>query len=189
MTEPLCRTDKQEERRVKCAVTSAVVKLFLSTHSTHIHAQTALLLLLTFNLDHWRQFLLEIINTDRSTNQLHDLECARMTRTAAKTRKRQNRLMMMTMMMITLTRVIQMWCTLMKRKSHNLCYTELYYLNLQICQFLLFCMLLQCGVGLESVSMLIKKDRSWWCGHVRRKDDADQVKQCITMETDETRQN
>ena len=37
-------------------------------------------------------------------------------------------------------------------------------------------------LGLESVSLMIKKSRLRWFGHVERKDDNDCVKRCITWE-------
>ena len=41
---------------------------------------------------------------------------------------------------------------------------------------------------LEAVGVVIIKGRIWWFGHVERKDDAYLVKQCMMMETVETRQ-
>jgi len=38
-------------------------------------------------------------------------------------------------------------------------------------------------LGLESVSLVIKKGRLRWLEHAEDKDDADCVKQCIRMET------
>ena len=42
--------------------------------------------------------------------------------------------------------------------------------------------------GLEPVSLLIKKNRLRWFGHVERKDDNDWVKRCITWEVEGIRQ-
>ena len=39
-------------------------------------------------------------------------------------------------------------------------------------------------LGLEPVSLMIKKSRLRWFGHVERKDDDDWVKRCITWEAD-----
>ena len=41
---------------------------------------------------------------------------------------------------------------------------------------------------LEPVSLMIKKSRLRWFGHVERKDDNDWVKHCMTWEVDEVRQ-
>jgi len=38
--------------------------------------------------------------------------------------------------------------------------------------------------GLEPVSLMIKKSRLRWFGHVERKDDNDRVKRCITWEVE-----
>jgi len=43
-------------------------------------------------------------------------------------------------------------------------------------------------VGLEPVSLMIKKSRLRWFGHVERKDDNDWVKHCITWEVEGIRQ-
>ena len=43
-------------------------------------------------------------------------------------------------------------------------------------------------LGLESVSLMIKKSRLRWFRHVERKDDNDWVKRCITWEVEEIRQ-
>ena len=43
-------------------------------------------------------------------------------------------------------------------------------------------------LGLEPVSLMIKKSRLRWFGHVERKDDNDWVKRCITWEVEEIRQ-
>ena len=43
-------------------------------------------------------------------------------------------------------------------------------------------------LGLESVSLMIKKSRLRWFGHVERKDDSDWVKRCITWEVEVIRQ-
>ena len=43
-------------------------------------------------------------------------------------------------------------------------------------------------LGLELVSLVIKKGRLRWFGHVERKYDAAWVKRCMTMEIDGTRQ-
>ena len=40
-------------------------------------------------------------------------------------------------------------------------------------------------LGLEPVSLMIKKSRLRWFGHVERKDDNDWVKRCITWELKE----
>ena len=37
-------------------------------------------------------------------------------------------------------------------------------------------------LGLEPVSLMIKKSRLRWFGHVERKDDNDWVKRCVTWE-------
>ena len=42
--------------------------------------------------------------------------------------------------------------------------------------------------GLEAVSLMIKKSRLRWFGHVERKDDNDWVKRCITWEGEGIRQ-
>ena len=42
--------------------------------------------------------------------------------------------------------------------------------------------------GLEPVSLMIKKSRLRWFGHVERKDDNDWVKRCITWEVEGIRQ-
>jgi len=39
-------------------------------------------------------------------------------------------------------------------------------------------------LGLEPVSLVIKKSRLRWFGHVERKDDNDLVKHCITWEVE-----
>ena len=39
-------------------------------------------------------------------------------------------------------------------------------------------------LGLEPVSLMIKKSRLRWFGHVERKDDNDWVKRCITWEVE-----
>jgi len=39
-------------------------------------------------------------------------------------------------------------------------------------------------LGLEPVSLMIKKTRLRWFGHVERKDDNDWVKRCITWEVE-----
>ena len=43
-------------------------------------------------------------------------------------------------------------------------------------------------LGLEPVSLMIKKSRLRWFGHVERKDDHDWVKRCITWEIEGIRQ-
>ena len=43
-------------------------------------------------------------------------------------------------------------------------------------------------LGLETVSMMIKKSRSRWFGHVERKDDNDWIKRCTTWEVEGIRQ-
>ena len=43
-------------------------------------------------------------------------------------------------------------------------------------------------LGLEPVSLIIKKSRLRWFEHVERKDDNDWVKRCITWEVEEIRQ-
>ena len=43
-------------------------------------------------------------------------------------------------------------------------------------------------LGLEQVSLMIKKSRSRWFGHVERRDDNDWVKCCITWEVEGIRQ-
>jgi len=43
-------------------------------------------------------------------------------------------------------------------------------------------------LGLELVSLMIKKSRLRWFGHVERKDDNDWVKRCITWEVEGIRQ-
>jgi len=43
-------------------------------------------------------------------------------------------------------------------------------------------------LGLETVSLMIKKSRLRWFGHVERKDDNDWVKRCITWEVEGNRQ-
>ena len=43
-------------------------------------------------------------------------------------------------------------------------------------------------LGLEPVSLMIKKSRLRWFGHVERKDDNDWVKCCITWEFEGIRQ-
>ena len=43
-------------------------------------------------------------------------------------------------------------------------------------------------LGLEPVSLMIKKSRLRWCGHVERKDDNDWVKHCIMWEVEGIRQ-
>jgi len=43
-------------------------------------------------------------------------------------------------------------------------------------------------LGLEPVSLIIKKSRLRWFGHVERKDDNDWVKRCTTWEDDGIRQ-
>ena len=43
-------------------------------------------------------------------------------------------------------------------------------------------------LGLEPVSLIIKKGRLRWFGHVERKDDNDWVKRCITWEVEGIRQ-
>ena len=43
-------------------------------------------------------------------------------------------------------------------------------------------------LGLEPVSLMIKKSRLRWFGHVERKDDNDWVKRCITWEVEGIRQ-
>jgi len=43
-------------------------------------------------------------------------------------------------------------------------------------------------LGLEPVSLMIKKSRSRWFGHVERNDDNDWVKRCMTWEVEEIRQ-
>ena len=43
-------------------------------------------------------------------------------------------------------------------------------------------------IGLEPVSLMIKKSRLRWFGHVERKDDNDWVKRCITWEVEGIRQ-
>jgi len=43
-------------------------------------------------------------------------------------------------------------------------------------------------LGLEPVSLMIKKSRLSWLGHVERKDDNDWVKCCITWEVEGIRQ-
>jgi len=42
-------------------------------------------------------------------------------------------------------------------------------------------------LGLEPVSLVIKKGRSRWFGHVERKDDADWTKHCTTIEVKRTK--
>jgi len=41
---------------------------------------------------------------------------------------------------------------------------------------------------LEPVSLMIKKSRLRWFGHVERKDDSDWVKRCVTWEDEGIRQ-
>jgi len=43
-------------------------------------------------------------------------------------------------------------------------------------------------LGLEPVSLMIKKSKLRWFGHVERKDDNDWVKRCITWEVEGIRQ-
>jgi len=43
-------------------------------------------------------------------------------------------------------------------------------------------------LGLEPVSLMIKKSRLGWFGHVERKDDNDWVKHCTTWEVEGIRQ-
>ena len=43
-------------------------------------------------------------------------------------------------------------------------------------------------LGLEPISLMIKKSRLRWFGHVERKDDNDWVKRCITWEDERIRQ-
>jgi len=43
-------------------------------------------------------------------------------------------------------------------------------------------------LGLDPVSLTIKRGRLWWFGHVDHKDDADWLKRCMTMEYEGTRQ-
>ena len=43
-------------------------------------------------------------------------------------------------------------------------------------------------LGLEPVSLMIKKSRLRWFGHIERKDDNDWVKCCITREVEAIRQ-
>jgi len=43
-------------------------------------------------------------------------------------------------------------------------------------------------LGLEPVSLMIKKSRLGWFGHVERKDDNDWVKRCIMWEVEGIRQ-
>ena len=43
-------------------------------------------------------------------------------------------------------------------------------------------------IGLEPVSVMIKKSRLRWFRHVERKDDNDWVKHCITWEVERIRQ-
>ena len=43
-------------------------------------------------------------------------------------------------------------------------------------------------IGLEPVSLMIRKSRLRWFGHVERKGDNDWVKRCITWEVEEIRQ-
>jgi len=43
-------------------------------------------------------------------------------------------------------------------------------------------------LGLEPVSLIIKKSRLRWFGHVERKDDNDWIKRCITWEVEGIRQ-
>jgi len=43
-------------------------------------------------------------------------------------------------------------------------------------------------LGLEPVSLMVKKSRLSWLGHVERKDDNDWVKCCITWEVEGIRQ-
>ena len=43
-------------------------------------------------------------------------------------------------------------------------------------------------LGLEPVSLMIKKSRLRWLGHVERKDDNDSVKCCMTWEVEGIRQ-
>jgi len=43
-------------------------------------------------------------------------------------------------------------------------------------------------LGLEPVSLMIKKSRLRWFGHAERKDDNDWVKHCITWEVEGIRQ-
>ena len=43
-------------------------------------------------------------------------------------------------------------------------------------------------LGLEPVSLMIKKSRLRWFGHVERKDDNDWVRHCITWEVEGIRQ-
>jgi len=43
-------------------------------------------------------------------------------------------------------------------------------------------------LGLEPVSLMIKKSRLRWFGHVERKDDTDWVRRCITWEVEGIRQ-
>ena len=44
-------------------------------------------------------------------------------------------------------------------------------------------------LGLEPVSLMIKKSRLRWFGHVERKDDNDWVKRCITREVEGSRED
>jgi len=44
-------------------------------------------------------------------------------------------------------------------------------------------------LGLEPVSLMIKKSRLRWFGHVERKHDNDWVKRCITWEVEGIRQS
>jgi len=43
-------------------------------------------------------------------------------------------------------------------------------------------------IGLESVSLMIKKSRLRWFGHVERRDDNDSVKRCIMWEVEGIKQ-
>ena len=43
-------------------------------------------------------------------------------------------------------------------------------------------------LGLDPVSLIIKRGRLCWFGHVERKDDADWLKRCMKMEFEGTRQ-
>ena len=43
-------------------------------------------------------------------------------------------------------------------------------------------------LGLEAVSLMIKKSRLRWFGHVERKNDNDWVKRCLTWEVEGIRQ-
>ena len=53
---------------------------------------------------------------------------------------------------------------------------------------MLYCSVFRELLGLEPVSLMIKKNRLRWFGHVEQKDDNDWVERCITWEGEGIRQ-